>query len=86
MTIEDAIAMIPKDDDGLPWRWRLSQPGYENGVYLDGKAKAEIHHPLSSGGGPRFIGIAETPADAMRQAAIKAREFAAMSARMRETP
>jgi hypothetical protein len=44
--------------------WFLSHPGYDDGVCQDGKTRAEIHHPVSSGGGPSWVAFAFSPARA----------------------
>ena len=64
----------------LPENWRdagtLSWPGYVNGA-LVANFRADLHHGLSSGGGPRVYGIGETPIEAMEDAAANARGWEA---------
>lgn len=53
------------------WHWYLTNVGYNNGVWLEGKSKAVVYHPLSSGP-ESYVGIASTPARAMAAAALRA--------------
>jgi hypothetical protein len=49
----------------------LSSPGYDNGRLIN-KVRADLHHLLSSGGGPKVKAFAATPALALSAALVKA--------------
>lgn len=79
-SLDDALALVPLYPPGFfpnepevrRWRWYVTQPGYDDGVYLDGRAVARVYHPLSSGGPPRFDGQGVEPAIALCAAALRA--------------
>jgi hypothetical protein len=79
LSIDAALTLVPDNDSPeLPgkWRWALAWPAYVDGVWQPGKHRADIHHPLSSGGGPRWVGLGATPAIALCIAALRARAAA----------
>jgi hypothetical protein len=51
--------------------WVLNHPGYDEGIYQDGKSAAIIYHPLSSGGPPYAKTFAWTPARAWLAAILR---------------
>lgn len=54
-SVDDALALVPEG-----WtRGVLSWPGYDNGK-LTADFRADLHHSLSSGGGPRVSGYASS--------------------------
>lgn len=67
-SIDAALTLVPEG-----CRWTVFHPAYDQGIYQDGKAGADIHSPRSSGGGPRWKGFGATPAIALCIAALKAR-------------
>jgi hypothetical protein len=59
----------------IPEGWtqgHLSWPGYDDGV-LTAKARADLQHQISSGGGPKATGFGATPALALLAASLQAR-------------
>ena len=68
-SLDAALSLVP---EGWP-EGRISWPGRDSG-YLKANARAEIHHALSSGGGPREIGFGATLALALVIAILKAME------------
>jgi hypothetical protein len=42
-------------------RWNVAHPGYNEGIYQEGKTRVDIYHPLSSGGSPRQTAFGWTP-------------------------
>lgn len=67
-SIDEAVMIVP---DGF--RWEIDSIGYKLGVYQHGKARAVVMHPFSSGGDPRWVAFARTPALAICAAALRAR-------------
>jgi hypothetical protein len=61
-SIDDALTLLPAEPYWVqPWTYLLTRPAYDNGKLI-GAAKFVLHHPLSSGGGPSWQGVATTPA------------------------
>lgn len=71
-SIDAAMTLVPEDWGG---HGILSWPGYDNGK-LTNKARADLHHCLSSGGGPKEIAFAATLPLAICIAALRARQAA----------
>lgn len=69
-SMEAAMELI-----GDEWRHRgiISWPGYQDGILI-AKARCTIEHQLSSGGGPKTTGFANTIPLAICCAALKAKE------------
>lgn len=67
-SLDAALTLVPEG-----WRWTVANPGYDKGVYQGGRALADLHHPLSSGGGPNAKAFGATPALALCIAALRAR-------------
>lgn len=69
-SLDAAVSLVPEGwqgNGGLLW------PGRDNGVWVN-HAKATLKHDLSSGGAPRVIAYAATPALALCAASLRARE------------
>lgn len=67
-SIDSALTLVPEG-----WtQGRLAWPGYDHGI-LKGTARAEIHHEMSSGGGPKRIAFGASLPIALCIAALKAR-------------
>lgn len=80
-SIDAAYSLIPRNGYGgldAVWRMYLTNVGYTNGVWLDGKAKAVVYHPFSSGP-ESYVGIASTMARALAAAALRAQADAVYS-------
>lgn len=54
-----AYQTIPGFATEQVWSFYVSNRGYKDGVYLDGKSYARVDHPMSSGGGPYFDGASK---------------------------
>lgn len=67
-SIDAALRLVPPDHS-----WWVAFPGYDHGVYQDGKTMAEIHSPLSSGGGPKWTAFGRGHAIAICIAGLRAR-------------
>lgn len=67
----DATLALVERVLGADWRWLLTNVGYDGGVYQGG-CGATIHSPISSGGGPKWSGFANTPALALLAALLRA--------------
>jgi len=75
-----AILLIPREPEELTdlganpsrqMKWLLTNQGYLDGKYQNGPG-AYIHHPLSSGGGPKVEAFFPHPGMALLIAALKA--------------
>ena len=69
-SLDAALALVPEgwaDHGALHWA------AHDNGV-LRSRARADLHHDISSGGSPRVNGYGETRALAVCVAALKARK------------
>lgn len=67
-SIDSAMTLVPegwKNNGAIRW------PGYIGGAYQN-KAMVELHHDISSGGGPKAKAFAATPALALCAAALRA--------------
>jgi hypothetical protein len=73
-SLDMAYSLIPNTGPFGQWRTITQNRGYIDGVYQNGNAVVVIHHPLSSGGGPRYMGNARTLSTAVCAAAIRAIE------------
>jgi hypothetical protein len=76
-SIDDACYCIPAGGAYGRWKFYMTNAAYLDGVYQEEKAYARTDSPLSSGGGPYFIGLANTMAGAICAAGLRARGFMA---------
>lgn len=83
-SMDAAYGTVPEYGTPDIWHIIIYNRGYKNGVYLDGKAMAIIHSPLSSGGGPYFEGVAHNIAQAISAAGLRSHGY--MIALAKEIP
>lgn len=74
ISVDDALTLAPRWEGygDVGQHWFLCTPGRDNGTFI-GDFRCTIHHPVSSGGGPKFDGYGPTASLAICIAALKAR-------------
>ena len=68
-SLDAALTLVPED-----WKMQgqIAWPGYDDGKFIN-DVRVELHHVVSSGGGPMVTALAKTIAIAICLAALKAR-------------